>query len=488
MAISSELKEIKKIYGESFMHLCRELFPTLLEHEGKLLEILTSTFSDNCIDLCETLEKNDLIGDFKNLIYSKIDVEKLNSEDEIKKTPYEILDEAGYELFECKTEEEIQRFKKYYARGEKLCTFNGGRLNRCEVFFAVRKDVEQIERENFSTPQREDEYGTSVMGIQFNKQGRCTVSIKNRYNHTVNNPDATYGNDLNRIAPGLEKAFEELLFSRGLALNGVVEKLKIPGYVVAPDGKYYKYNLEKDGVYYCPKNIVIYDGRVETIENPEKKILIDSFVLDLENKKISEFDGVESWGADSFLDAFENIERVEIIKDKNAKTRLIYVYTHGDEKPAIITIDKANQIVGYENENINSISNGFMSFGTTLTKFSASNLEQIGNYFLRDNDSLTEFSAPKLQFVGNCFLWVNTSLTKFSAPNLEQVGDFFMSYNKLARKILDEVEARKLQSHAITLEEIVNLDKETKLTKSETTLAGKFLETTKKVEKEYEND
>ena len=43
MAESKELKRIKKLYGENFMHLCRELFPTLLEQEGLLTEIGLST-------------------------------------------------------------------------------------------------------------------------------------------------------------------------------------------------------------------------------------------------------------------------------------------------------------------------------------------------------------------------------------------------------------------------------------------------------------
>ena len=33
-----ELKKIKKIYGEKFMQMCRTLFPTLLETEGKYKE------------------------------------------------------------------------------------------------------------------------------------------------------------------------------------------------------------------------------------------------------------------------------------------------------------------------------------------------------------------------------------------------------------------------------------------------------------------
>lgn len=217
--MEEELKKIKKKYGENFAKLCRTLFPTILETEGRLYEILTTYFSNNSRTLYEDLTKNGLEEKFKNFVFSKIDVEHPDKIMVEEKTPYELLDEAGYELTECTTEEEIQSFKKYYKPGEELCTFNGGRLNRCHVFFAVRKDVADIKREDFIAPKREDEYGTSVMGIQFDKGERCTVSIKNRYNHRVNNPDATYGNDLDKIIPGLEESFGRLLKERGQMLN-----------------------------------------------------------------------------------------------------------------------------------------------------------------------------------------------------------------------------------------------------------------------------
>ena len=63
----------------------------------------------------------------------------------------------------------IQSFKKYYAPQEELCTFLGGRLNSCDVFFAVKKDVNDIKRSDFIKPEREDKYGTSVISIQFRK-------------------------------------------------------------------------------------------------------------------------------------------------------------------------------------------------------------------------------------------------------------------------------------------------------------------------------
>lgn len=200
MAESKELNRIKKLYGEKFMHLCRRLFPTLLEQEGLLTKILEENFSTNSRTLGEDITE-EIEEDFKNFIFSKVNVEKDQIEVIEKKTPYELLEEAGYELYECTSEEEIQSFRKYYKHGEKLCTFGGGRLDRCVVFWAVKKDAERILREDFKRPKREDKYGTSVMSIQFSRGKTSTVSIKNRYKHTVNNPDATYGNDLDRIVP-----------------------------------------------------------------------------------------------------------------------------------------------------------------------------------------------------------------------------------------------------------------------------------------------
>jgi hypothetical protein len=39
------LKHIKKKYGKNMSHLCRELFPEILEIPGKLYDILTSHFA-----------------------------------------------------------------------------------------------------------------------------------------------------------------------------------------------------------------------------------------------------------------------------------------------------------------------------------------------------------------------------------------------------------------------------------------------------------
>lgn len=107
-------------------------------------------------------------------------------------------------------------------------------------FFAVKKDVSNIKREDYKEPKREDKYGTSVISIQFTRDMANMLSIKNRYNHTVSNPDVTFSNNLDNIIPGLTASFEN---TYGLKQKNNGNSLEIPQYVLASDGKYYKYNL-----------------------------------------------------------------------------------------------------------------------------------------------------------------------------------------------------------------------------------------------------
>lgn len=298
-----DLIKIKENYGETMMKLCRRLFPTILEKEGVLFNLLKSKFAFSKY-IGEDILKEGIEEQFKNYIYSFFDIheEKI----ELTRTPKEILEDAGYDLYECKTDEDVNKFKKYYKPGEELCTFSESRIKYCHVFFAVKKNVNDIKRENFTEPNRQDEYGTSVISIQFTRGTTNTLSIKNRYNHRVANPDATFSNNLDNIAPGLTQSFKN---EYNLNINqNKTKNFEMPNdYVLANDGKFYKFNYELNNIYYCPNNIII--DRFEVIkkyQEKEKYLILDYFIIDLVNKKIELYDNRLE---DTFAKHIDNIKK-----------------------------------------------------------------------------------------------------------------------------------------------------------------------------------
>ena len=70
------------------------------------------SFNNQEMDLFEDIKDSGNIDNFKNYIYSLIDLE----ENKIKTSlePKELLESVGYNLYECKNEEDIQSFRRYY--------------------------------------------------------------------------------------------------------------------------------------------------------------------------------------------------------------------------------------------------------------------------------------------------------------------------------------------------------------------------------------
>ena len=75
---------------------------------------------------------------FKEYIYHFFDKAK-EKENKSTKSVKELLDEAGYNLYECKTNEDIQKFRKYYSSKEELCTFRDShRIDNHYIFFNTK--------------------------------------------------------------------------------------------------------------------------------------------------------------------------------------------------------------------------------------------------------------------------------------------------------------------------------------------------------------
>lgn len=413
--MNQDLKIIKKKYGERMMKLCRELFPTILEKEGLLSQLMLDHFEPSHT-LYDDIVLNELEDEFKNYIYSLINVEK--KEKIVTKSPKELLEKVGYDLYECHTEEEIQSFKKYYQKDEELCTFNGNRLERCYVFFAVKKDVDEIKREEFKTPKRQDKYGTSVISIQFTKDETHTLSIKNRYNHTVNNPDATFSNNLDNIVDGLTESFAS---KYGMIQADLSGEFEIPNYVKANNGKYYKYNYEINNIYYCTNNVIIDNFEAKKLEH--NKLLLDYFILDLQDKRITLYDdGIE----DSFIDGLQDVKQIQIMKENEDKKIIIKT----NQEDIIIKINERNEIIEYQNNNINRIENNFLQYNKSLNQINLLNVEKIGDYFLDDNEELIKINLPNVEEIGDGFLDDDKLLKQIELPQVIEIGDNFLNYNE----------------------------------------------------------
>ena len=433
-----DLKWIKKHYGEKFSHLCRSLFPAILETEGLLSKLLSEHFPPSR-ELYDDIIKNNLTDPFKNYVFNLIKAEEEKTK--VSSTPEELMAKAGYTLYpECQTEEDIQSFRHYYHRGsptpeyngviparyegEELCTFNGGRLRSNRVWFAVKNGADKIKREDFENPRREDDYGVSVLSIQFSRSEPSILSIKNRYNHTVSNPDATFSNNLDNIIPGLTQAFVNCY---GIDLSNQNSKsFEIPGYVQANDGKFYKYNLEINNVYYCPNNTIIQNGEVKHFDK-NKAIVFDYFILDLEKKEIINYNNIaqRNDAPDAFPDSVGKIKDIKRVPSADGLTIQI---TPENGDIVEIQLNKHNEIVGYTNPNVTEIGDGFLINNTSLASVVLPNVKRIGENFLYRNKILSNIDIHNVTEIGDLFLPHNISLTSLDLPNVTHIGGEFMCF------------------------------------------------------------
>ena len=421
--MNSDLKLIKKKYGENMSHLCRKLFPTILEQEGLLPKLLLAHFEPNHF-LYEDIVEHNVVNSFKNYIYQLMDDKLEKRNENVTKTPKELLSEAGYDLYECHSESDIQKFNKYYDPKAQLCTFNGGRLNDCYVFFAVKKNVDQIKRKNFDDPHRQDEYGTSVISIQFERDESHMLSIKNRYNHIVKNPDATFSNNLDNIISGLTDSFSKYYGLEQSSQNK--HNFEIPGYVRANNGKYYPYNMEINNVYFCPNNIIIDNFCVEKYDK-SKYLLFDYFLLNLETKEF-----VVDYEADGFLDLCTSIEKIEIERQEFNKIVKIY-----DQKSGLteLKLNKKNQIISLKNEEEQMISNDFLPYCEKLEEVVLTNAICIGYRFMDRNERLKKIYFPNVELISDCFLGTNNSVEVVILPKVQVIGNGFLESNEEVRAI-----------------------------------------------------
>lgn len=425
-----DLKLLKKHYGENFAKLCRSLFPTILESPGELYKIISAHFSPSR-NLYKDITESENVETFKAYILSlfKPKSKKTASKSPLE-SPYDLMRKAGYILYpECKTEKDVQSFKKYYTADEEICTFWGNRTKLCRVWFAVKKNVDEIKREDFPNPKRQDEYGTSVISIQYTRSKPSTLSIKNRYNHTVKNPDATFSNNLDNIIPGLKNSFISYF---GIDTKIDKHTLELPGYIKAENDKYYKYNFRIGDAYFCENNVIV-NGFVAKEYDKSRFLIIDNYILDMANKTITKYKNKEFFGLhsdrDSFVDSIGQIEKINIdnLGDNN---KTITIQSKGQTYPIKIMINGSNQIIGYYNHNIEKVGSNFLENSLHLQIIDMPLLKECGSNFLAENKNIEMLNLPRLEKCGYNFLTRNKNLSSVCLPKLKECGSGFLSSNE----------------------------------------------------------
>lgn len=399
-------------------------------------------------------------------------------------TPESLLSKAGYNTYYVSNLNEQNLIQPYFAKGEALCTFNDPyRYLNYHIIHAVKKNVDQIKRSDFPNPKREDAYATSVISIQILKTGGF-ISIKNRYNHAVENCDNTFNSNPDNIIYGLSEALKKR-FNVDFSSQRVV----LPKDYIVLKEKIIHYQTEHNNVYIGDR-FYVKDGKIYDL-NPDFQLMIEGmFVLDLKEKRL--FNPADFF--DPFVDILNNEmlgKKISLISDDengfllladqkpilklNDKYQMTALYlnqtTHIDEfflyrggmelkvfsAPKLCCVESnflyhnkklkifyaphleqiRDNFLFYNNEieyleipRVVSIGNNFLQDNNTLIRFSASSLKEIGTAFLYGNKNLKKFYAPKLVHIRGDFIFLNEQLQHFFAKKLETVGDRFLPMNR----------------------------------------------------------
>lgn len=443
VAVTNGYDILKKKFGETASKKIRQFIPFALDFPNEFATFISNKIpeKEDIPFIVEHLGKR-LDGLFRLETDKTIDVVEENN-----KTPEELSKEAGYVFHRPKSVDDILVFKKDFDNGEVLCTFNNveGRERDNFIFWLRRNDAETVlpakkltqaylsedtegsklwrnyldkigkKNEDGSynlsgiEALRQDPYGTSSMSVQIGRRNG-SISIKNRYNHTVSNPDATFGNDLNKVIDGLNEAVFNI---EGLPKKSTQE-LSLPDQIVSDNkGRFFKFDNEINGIYFS-KNGYMNNGEITLIDKSSQR-MIDEYLFDSKSKKITSITGNEY----EYNFGLKNINKISFEKDKiDIKTE------DGD-----LSIDFISGVADKVYGNITKIGGSFLSNNQSIRSVDLPSNVEIGNNFLQNNIILTSINLPSNVEIGNLFLAQNQSLDSIDLPNNEFIGNGFLQYN-----------------------------------------------------------
>jgi hypothetical protein len=327
----------------------------------------------------------------------------------------ELLNEAGYDAFVVTNEEQKNSIKKYYRPGEEICTFRDpDRHKNYYIIHAVKRGANKIKPSDH--PQREDEYGTSVISIQIAKSGGF-ISIKNRYNHTISDPDATFNNNPDNIIPGLSESLKRYFF-----VDFNTSKNPLPDNFRMVNDRFVRYNYEIDNVYFGPD--YYFSGSDITKLDNTHQIMMDYMILDLKTKTFSSPVYLKEYETyNIFKDAFDGKNNIKITTNKIDKTTTIAT---PDGNTVVV---KDGKIIKLSLPNVEYIGRYFLYSNQSLISVNLANVKKIDDNFIPNNQILSSFYAPKLKSTGKDFLTCNTGLTELNLPEVTDIGPYSLQNN-----------------------------------------------------------
>ncbi|MBR5129614.1 MAG: leucine-rich repeat protein [Alphaproteobacteria bacterium] len=370
------------------------------------------------------------------------------AEHTVSKTPLQLLDEAGYDAYYADTLEKQNAISKYYAdeetlrdlatqgrisrqyasNGEGLCTFRDPhRFEKYYIINAVRKDVDDIRREDFPNPEREDKYGTSVLSIQVLKTGGF-ISIKNRYNHTVQNPDNTLNSNPDNIIEGLSMAIKQ-----HFNVDFSSKKAWLPFHYTSINNQIIKYEREENNIY-IGDNFYVKDGVVTELNKDYQEMIDHAFILDKKNGTITDICSIN----DSFTDVLQNEisgKKISVSKYKESDTTKILV--DGQE---LCTL-QSGQITRLNLLEATEIPDNFLSKVKLpyLKELNAPKVKRIGDNSFNGGSSFL-MDAPELEEIGNnTFSGYNLN-TYICMPMIRKIGNNSVEHIDTERMTFDHLE------------------------------------------------
>ena len=400
-------KQIKKQNGEKFAQVIRGD----RTHDGNLLEV------PNIVHILEFAGRDEIDAIQIRRVIQEIYIEHEDYQYFTTKSPLELLSEAGYDAFVVKNEEQKNFIIKYYRPGEEICTFKDPQRHiKNYIIHAVKRGADKIQPS--AMPRREDEYGTSVISIQIAKEGGY-LSIKNRYNHTISDPDATFDNNPDNIIPGLTMALQVYF---GVDFN--TTKTPLPDKYRMLHDQIVQYHYEIDNIYFGPN--YYFSGSTITKLDSDCQIMMDYMIYDTRTKEISS--PIDDDTVNIFKAAF-NGQSVTRTTNKSDKTTVLST-PNGNR----MTI-KDGKIIELSLPHVKKIGNNFLRFNDSLRTMNLASVETIGENFLSVNKILSQFRAPKLQRTEKDFLTCNEALTELDLPELIRIEQYSLQRNQVMESI-----------------------------------------------------